>query len=212
MTNERLIVFVKNLIPGTVKTRLADEIGADLAMEVYKQLVENTSDISDKVKVDRAVYYSEYVELYDFFHEDKYSKHLQEGNDLGQRMVNAFFDAFEEGYEKAVLIGSDIPNINKKIIDQAFAELDDHDITVGPAEDGGYYLLGMKKGNPSLFENKTYSHGNVLNELLEAAKEAELSVFQLEELVDLDTKEDFKKAGVEIVIEDEEGDQQERLY
>lgn len=205
MTDNQLIVFVKNLIPGTVKTRLAKDIGQDMAMEVYKELVSYTSEVTDKVKdTDRVVYYSQYVELWDFFNDEKYQKSLQEGKDLGQKMLNAFYDAFENGYLKAVLIGSDTPDLSKKIIMEAFKQLDDHDVVVGPAEDGGYYLIGMKDAHKELFEDRTYSHDKVLEELLEAAEDKDLKVAQLETLFDLDTKADMKKAGVEIVTEEED--------
>lgn len=204
MSNQQLIVFVKNLIPGTVKTRLADEIGTDLALEVYKNLVMHTSDVTDKLKMDRAIYYSEYVELYDFFDDEVYSKHIQEGDDLGQRMLNAFFDGIEDGYEKVVLVGSDVPGLSQKIIQDAFVQLDDHDVVIGPAEDGGYYLIGMKNAHKQLFEGMEYSNPNVFQELVSAVESSGMKYATTETLIDLDTKEDMKKAGIEIVYE--EGD------
>lgn len=211
MTDNQLIIFVKNLIPGTVKTRLAKEIGQDMAMEVYKELVAYTSEVTDKIKdTDRAVYYSQYVELWDFFNDEKYHKSIQEGNELGQKMLNAFYDSFENGYLKAVLIGSDAPDISKKIISEAFEKLNDHDLVVGPAEDGGYYLIGMKDAHPELFEGKTYSHNKVYEELIAAADDKNLSIATLPMLYDLDTKADMKKAGIEIVLEDE-SDQEDDL-
>jgi rSAM/selenodomain-associated transferase 1 len=214
MTDNQLIVFVKNLIPGTVKTRLAKDIGQDMAMEVYKELVSYTSEITDKVKdTDRAVYYSEYVELWDFFDDEKYQKSLQEGKDLGQKMLNAFYDAFENGYLKAVLIGSDIPDISKKVIMEAYEKLDKYDVVVGPAEDGGYYLIGMKDAHKELFDDMIYGHDKVLEDLLEAAEDKNLTVGRLKTLFDLDTKADMKKAGIEIVLEEEDelGDGSEGL-
>jgi rSAM/selenodomain-associated transferase 1 len=206
MSKQQLIVFVKNLIPGTVKTRLADEIGTDLALEVYKNLVMNTSEITDKLKMDRAIYYSEYVELYDFFDDEVYSKHIQEGDDLGQRMLNAFFDGIEDGYEKVVLIGSDIPDISKKIIEDAFAKLDDHDVVVGPAEDGGYYLIGMKNAHKQLFEGMEYSQPNVFQDLVDEIESSGMKYATTQTLFDLDTKADMKKAGIQIVYEEEDED------
>ncbi|MFT4738770.1 MAG: rSAM/selenodomain-associated transferase 1 [Cyclobacteriaceae bacterium] len=200
MNNNQLIVFVKNLIPGMVKTRLAKDIGQDMAMEVYKELVSFTAEISDKVKnVDKAVYYSLYVEMWDFFNDEKYQKSIQQGNDLGQRMLNAFYDAFEEGYEKVVLIGSDTPDISKKLIIEAYAKLDDSDVVVGPAEDGGYYLIGMKDAHKELFEGMTYSHADVYQELMETAEDMSLKVSTIQTLFDIDTVDDMKKAGIEIV-------------
>ncbi|MFT7018501.1 MAG: rSAM/selenodomain-associated transferase 1 [Cyclobacteriaceae bacterium] len=183
-----------------VKTRLAKDIGQDMAMEVYKELVSFTAEISDKVKnVDKAVYYSLYVEMWDFFNDEKYQKSIQQGNDLGQRMLNAFYDAFEEGYEKVVLIGSDTPDISKKLIIEAYAKLDDSDVVVGPAEDGGYYLIGMKDAHKELFEGMTYSHADVYQELMETAEDMSLKVSTIQTLFDIDTVDDMKKAGIEIV-------------
>ena len=162
--------------------------------------------MADKIKHDKAVYYSDYVERWDFFDDEKYRKHIQEGRDLGQCMLNAFYDAFEAGHEKMVLVGSDIPDISKSIIEEAFKKLDDADVVVGPAEDGGYYLLGLKDAHASLFEGKTYSHDKVLEELLEEAEDAELKVARLKTLFDIDNKEDMVKAGIQIVYEDEEDD------
>ncbi|MFY0688756.1 MAG: TIGR04282 family arsenosugar biosynthesis glycosyltransferase [Cyclobacteriaceae bacterium] len=204
MSKDLLIVFVKNLIPGSVKRRLAEDIGMDLAMEVYKELVAATAEVTDKVKMDRAIYYSEYVELYDFFDDTKYQKHIQEGKDLGQRMLNAIFDGIENEYDKVVLIGTDIPELTPKLINIAFETLNKHDVVVGPANDGGYYLVGMKDAHNNLFEGKEYSHDKVHEELVEEAEDAGLSIGLLPTLTDIDTKEDMKAVGIEIVYEDED--------
>ena len=133
MSKEVLSIFVKNLIPGTVKTRLAEDLGMDLAMEIYKELVGITAEVTDVLKIDKCVYYSEYIESHDQFDDAKYQKHIQEGKDLGQRMQNCFYDAFELGFDKMILIGSDTPDITDKIISQGFAALDKHDVVIGPA-------------------------------------------------------------------------------
>jgi rSAM/selenodomain-associated transferase 1 len=204
MSKDLLIVFVKNLIPGAVKQRLAEDIGMDLAMEVYKELVAATAETTDKLKMDRAIYYSEYVELYDFFDDTKYQKHIQEGRDLGQRMLNAISDGIENDYEKVVLIGTDVPELTPKIVNQAFDILDKQDIVVGPANDGGYYLIGMKDAHNILFEGKEYSHDKVKEELIDEAEDADLSIGLLSTLTDIDTKADMKEVGIEIVYEDED--------
>lgn len=211
MSKNLLVVFVKNLIPGSVKTRLAKDIGTDMAMEVYKELVSYTSEITDKVDTLKAVYYSEYVEMWDFFNDEKYTKHLQEGKDLGQKMLNSFYDAFENDHDKMVLIGSDIPDLSKKVINDAFKKLDDNDLVVGPAEDGGYYLIGMKKPHESLFEGMEYGTDRVLSDLLEEADNLSLKVAQTDMLFDLDTVADMKKAGIEIIYEDDSGELEDNL-
>ena len=204
MSKDVVAVFVKNLIPGTVKTRLAKDLGMDLAMEVYKELVGITAQATDFVKVDKCVYYSEYVELEDKFDDEKYNKHIQEGKELGQRMQNAFYDAFEAGYDKMILIGSDVPDISSEIIEAGFKQLDKNDIVIGPSEDGGFYLIGMKIAHENLLSHQNYGHDEVLENLLEEVESRDLSVARLKELIDIDTQEDMKKAGIEIVFEEDE--------
>ena len=204
MSKEVLSVFVKNLIPGTVKTRLAKDLGIDVAIEIYKELVGITAEVTDTLKFDKYIYYSEYIESNDQFDNAKYQKHIQEGKDLGQRMQNCFYDAFELDFDKIILIGSDTPNITGQIISQGFAELDKHDIIIGPAQDGGFYLIGMKEPHENLLNKQTYGHKEVLNELLDEIENRNLSVFKLPTLIDIDVKDDLKKAGIEIVFEDED--------
>jgi rSAM/selenodomain-associated transferase 1 len=204
MSKEVLSIFVKNLIPGTVKTRLAKDLGIDVAIEIYKELVRITAEATKTLKIDKFVYYSEYIESNDQFDDAKYQKHIQEGKDLGQRMQNCFYDAFELNFDKIILIGSDTPDITDQIISQGFAELDKHDIIIGPAQDGGFYLIGMKEPHENLLNKRTYGHEQVLNELLNEIENRNLSVFKLPTLIDIDVKDDLKKAGIEIVFEDED--------
>ncbi len=204
MSKEVLSIFVKNLIPGTVKTRLAKDLGIDVAIEIYKELVRITAEATNTLKIDKCVYYSEYIESNDQFDDAKYQKHIQEGKDLGQRMQNCFYDAFELNFDKIILIGSDTPDITDQIISQGFAELDKHDIIIGPAQDGGFYLIGMKEPHENLLNKRTYGHEQVLNELLKEIENRNLSVFKLPTLIDIDVKDDLKKAGIEIVFEDED--------
>ena len=204
MSKEVLSIFVKNLIPGTVKIRLAKDLGMDLAMEIYKELVGITAKAMDVLKIDKWVYYSDYIESNDQFDDLKYRKHIQEGKDLGQRMQNCFYDAFESEFDKMILIGSDTPDITDEIISQGFAELDKHDIVIGPAQDGGFYLIGMKEPHENLLNNQVYGHDKVLHELLDEIENRNLSVFKLSTLIDIDVKDDLKKAGIEIVFEEED--------
>ena len=204
MSKEVLSIFVKNLIPGTVKKRLAKDLGIDLAIEIYKELVGITAETTDILEINKCVYYSDYIESNDQFDDAKYQKHIQEGKDLGQRMQNCFYDAFELDFDKMILIGSDTPDITDQIISQGFAELDKHDIIIGPAQDGGFYLIGMKKPHENLLNKRAYGHEEVLNELLDEIENRNLSVFKLPTLIDIDVKDDLKKAGIEIVFEDED--------
>ena len=204
MTDQLLMIFVKNLIPGMVKTRLAKDIGIDRALDVYNVLVHQTNSVTDKVEtVDKAVYYSEYVEVEDVWDTEKYSLTVQKGNDLGEKMKIAFDEAFDS-YNQVVIIGSDCYDLTPKIIKQAFIELEKNDVVVGPANDGGFYLLGLKEYLPQLFDGKEYSTNTVLKELLEQCEELELEVHQLETLSDIDTLADLKETDIQWEYSDEE--------
>ncbi len=196
MSDSLLMIFVKNLIPGMVKTRLANDIGIDKALDVYQELVHHTHKITKKIEVDKAVYYSEYVEVEDIWNDEHFSHKVQKGNSLGEKMSIAFDEAFDS-YKKVIIIGSDCYDLSSKIIKAAFEMLEEYDLVVGPATDGGYYLLGMNEFFPQLFENKEYSTDQVLNDLLEEAEELELKVYQLPVLNDVDTFDDLKATNIE---------------
>lgn len=196
MSDCLLMIFVKNLIPGTVKTRLAKDIGISHALDVYMELVRHTHQIANKIDVDKGVYYSEYVEIEDIWNAENYIFHIQKGYSLGEKMANAFDKAFHT-YNKVIIIGSDCYDLTVHILKEAFIRLEKHDVVVGPAKDGGYYLLGMSKFFPQLFKDKKYGHENVLNQLLKQIDESKLSVYQLPTLRDIDTLEDLKESGMD---------------
>ena len=210
MSDSLLMIFVRNLIPGMVKTRLAEDVGIYKALDVYNELVHHTHKITRKIEVDKAVYYSEYVELEDVWDNGDFKLTSQKGFTLAEKMHHAFDEAFDS-YNKVIIIGSDCYELNSKTIRLAFEVLEDNDMVVGPAKDGGYYLLGMKEFLPQLFAGKTYSTESVLKELLEEAEELELSVYQLPTLNDIDTLEDLKETDIdweklgEETMDDEEG-------
>lgn len=196
MSDLLLMIFVKNLIPGMVKTRLAEDIGIDKALDVYQELVYQTHKITKKIEVDKAVYYSEYIEVEDIWSDEHFAHKLQKGNTLGEKMSTAFDEAFDS-YKKVIIIGSDCYDLNSKTIKAAFEMLEEHDMVVGPAKDGGYYLLGTNEFYPQLFEGKEYSTNSVLKELLEEAEELQLSVYQLPQLSDIDTLDDLKETDMD---------------
>jgi len=196
-----------------VKTRLAKDIGIHKALDVYNELVHHTHKITKKVEADKAVYYSEYVEIEDIWDDGSFKPQVQKGNSLGEKMSTAFDEAFDS-YKKVVIIGSDCYDLSTKIINTAFEMLEEHDVVVGPAKDGGYYLLGMNEYFPQLFKDKEYSTANVLNELLEEVDTLELSVYKLPMLSDIDTFEDLKETAIEWEKLGNEGDlgEEEGLY
>jgi uncharacterized protein len=192
----RLIIFVKNPELGKVKTRLAKTIGDEKALQIYLRLLEHTRKISSKVAVNQAVYYTDFIDSNDIWSESQFRKYLQTGYDLGERMQNAFATAFDEGFEKVVIIGSDCPQLNQAHIQQAFDELLTHDVVIGPAVDGGYYLLGMSQLIPELFTNKLWSSDQVLRQTLADLNRLEYSYYLLDELRDIDTAEDLKIVNI----------------
>lgn len=195
---EQLIVFVKNRKPGTVKTRLASSIGNKAALDVYSKLVEITSAAASEVDVKRLVSYSGNVEKGDAFDDKLFDKNIQSGDDLGTRMLNAFDKAFADGNRKVVLIGSDCPEISAKIIQNAFQKLDDADCVFGPASDGGYYLIGLRKRIPQLFKEMEWSVETVLDESRKRLESLSVHYNLLPVLNDIDNLEDLKKSRINL--------------
>ena len=195
MSKDLLIVFVKNGTLGKVKTRLAKIVGDNKALEVYKQLVHITKVAAKNVSAEKHVYFSEAIQ------EESWEgcfKSVQKGNDLGEKMLNAFDAGFLNGQEKVVLIGSDLPDISSEIIDEGFAQLENNDVVFGPAEDGGYYFIGMKKPHEFLFKNKPWSQSELLKTTLDELGKQDVSFSLLETLNDIDTFEDFKSSKLYI--------------
>jgi len=185
-----IIVFTRNPELGKVKTRLAKTVGASSALDIYTFLLEHTEIIIRNITSDKAVYYSEKIREGDLWDDNIYSKHLQEGEDLGERMHNAFQNAFNESYEKVVIVGSDLFDLKESHLLEAFQKLNTHDVAIGPAKDGGYYLLGMKSFNTEVFKNKNWGTPSILKDTLNDFRKCK--VHQLEELNDIDTYEDMK--------------------
>ncbi len=188
MSKHLLIVFVKNIILGKVKTRLAKTIGDVGAFNIYYQLYSITEKESGKVTKDRHIYFSDVIIPSGWKGGEKF---VQEGEDLGERMKNAFQYGFDQGYDKIVLIGSDLPNITTEIINSGFDALNESTITFGPADDGGYYLIGMSEMITSVFENKPWSQSSLLDSTLQELSKQQVSVSLLETLNDIDTFDDL---------------------
>jgi len=188
MTEALVIVFVKNIKLGTVKTRLAKTIGDFGAYEVYSELVKITEKATEQLDIDKHIYFSNAV--VDTKWQNDF-KTVQNGDDLGERMLNAFKDGFDDGYKKIVLVGSDLPEINSTHIEKGIDALNTSDVVFGPAEDGGYYLIGMKKLIPEIFINKPWSQPNLLQETLLELQRLNVTVSTLDILNDIDTYEDL---------------------
>lgn len=188
---QAVLIFAKNLIYGEVKTRLAATVGNDVAFSVYKKLLLHTKDITKDIPADKIIFYSNNVEEKDIWNDETFKKYLQSGNDLGERMQNAFAYAFEKEYEEVVIIGTDCFELTSSIINDAFSFLKKYDIVIGPAKDGGYYLLGMKKLYREIFEDKRWSDVSVCNDTINTINKLHLSNHQLETLTDVDEEKDL---------------------
>lgn len=188
MSKALVIVFVKNIKLGKVKTRLAKTIGNQGAFEVYSELVKVTEKATEDLLVEKRIYFSDAVVNTKW--KSDY-KTVQHGINLGERMKNAFKKGFEDGYERIVLIGSDLPDITAKHINQGLEVLKENSVVFGPAEDGGYYLIGLSKMYDFAFDNKPWSASNLLTKTLSELKEKRITFTTLDTLNDIDTYEDL---------------------
>ena len=188
MSKNLVIIFVKNSILGKVKTRLAKSIGNVGAFNIYSELVAITEKASTKINTDKHIYFSDVINPSIWENEKKF---IQKGENLGMKMQHAFQNGFDKGYENIVLIGSDLPTISKEVIEAGIANLKNNDVVFGPAEDGGYYLIGMSKMHASIFENKPWSKNNLLAITLQELKAQNQSVGLIDTLNDIDTFEDL---------------------
>ena len=186
--------MIKYPEPGRVKTRLAGDIGPEKAALICRHMTERIMKQTAPVaaEYERFVFYDPQERVQDFVSWLPHEKFmLQTGGDVGERMDNAISYLLENGAEKAVITGADIPDLTSRIIIQAFEMLDHVDVVVGPARDGGYYLIGMKSPMPELFRNIPWSTKDVFSETVRTLKHSGKSYGVLPALSDLDTIEDL---------------------
>jgi len=186
-----LLVFVKNPVLGRVKTRLARTIGDAKALWVYEKLLERTRLAAVGLDVRKWVCYSDFVPAADPWLEGGFWAHQQAGADLGDRMFNAFHRGFTEGHCPVVIIGSDCPDLTTDLLAEAFRQLQTNPFVIGPAADGGYYLLGMTNPRESLFRQKTWSTAAVLPETLADLHQSGTPYHLLPVLSDVDEAADL---------------------
>lgn len=189
-SKKALIIFTRNPELGKVKTRLAKSVGDESALKIYNFLLKHTVEITKDLSLDKFVFYSDAIHKNDIWKEDNYKKKLQAGIDLGERMENSFSEIFDMGYKEVIIIGCDMFDLEKNELDQAFKELRAHDYVIGPAKDGGYYLLGMKKPNNKIFKDKNWGSSSVLEDTLQDLKY--MKYLLLEEKNDIDYYSDIK--------------------
>jgi rSAM/selenodomain-associated transferase 1 len=191
-----LIIFVRNPIYGKVKTRLAKDIGDEMALQVYQLLLNHTLDITKSLKCNKFVYYADEVSDQDIWDNKGYVKRLQNGNDLGERMYYAMKDLFDAGFTKVLIIGSDCFQLKTEILEDAIIMLDQNSAVLGPAIDGGYYLLGLTSMIPDLFVNKEWSSEKVAQQTMDNFVRLGISYGLLEELNDIDDATDLENGFI----------------
>ena len=186
-----LIIFYRNPELGRVKSRLAATVGEERALAIYLLMAAHTRKISSSIPVDKVVYYSEFVDSEDHWLSQDFNKQLQHGSDLGEKMKHAFEESFKSGYESVCIIGTDCIELTDNILFKAFEALSDHDAVIGPAVDGGYYLLGMNRFTPQLFNNKSWSDSSVCEDTLKDFQQLQYAYQILPTLHDVDTESDL---------------------
>ncbi len=190
-----ILLFVKSPEKGKVKSRLAKAIGEDAALDVYKCLVSYTlENLNSGNYLFRLCFYPpDSGAIIKNWLGNSYYYVPQYGRDLGERMKSAFVQAFSDSVEKALVIGSDIPDLSISVIDEAFNALDTSDAVIGPAHDGGYYLIGFNKATllPDIFQGIAWSTDSVFYQTMKIVEKSGLRVHVLTELRDVDTFDDL---------------------
>ncbi len=191
---DALLLFIRNPVYGQVKTRLAASLGPRTALRIYQALLDRLRELTDPLAVDKYLYYSDFLPDDDSWPADRYHKCLQVSGDLGLRM-EAAFDAALRHHRRVVLVGSDIPGLRREILQEAFEGLSGHDFTIGPAEDGGYYLLGMREPAPAVFREISWSTSAVFAQTVEAIRRTGKTHLVLPRLADIDEAADWVRHG-----------------
>lgn len=191
-----LLVFIKAPRAGTVKTRLAAAIGDAAAAALYRALAEHVVRATEPAGEYERVFFFDPPdagpELQAWLRTGEPLRPQAEG-DLGARLAAAFAEAFGRGARRAVVIGTDAPALSRAVVTEALAGLANHDVVLGPARDGGYYLLALDGPRPELFRSVPWSTPAVLPTTLERTAALGLRVRQLETLGDVDTLDDLRR-------------------
>lgn len=193
---ERLIIFARYPEPGKVKTRLIPALGAPGAAAFYRQMAEQTLAQARRLQGQRSLQVEvrfvggSYELMQDWLGRDL-SYTTQGDGDLGARMERSLDAAFGAGVSRSIIIGTDCPDLDAKFMEQAFQSLEQHDLVLGPATDGGYYLIGLRQTVPELFTGIAWSTSVVLQQTVEIAQKLGLAIAYLPTLSDIDYPEDL---------------------
>ena len=197
MKKPAIIIFIKNPELGKAKTRLASTVGDERALAIYKELLRHTRETVLKIEnCERHLFYSSFVDKEDDWSNDSFNKKLQPSGDLGNRITTAFEDVFKTN-QPVLIVGSDCASLTAEILEEAIESLKIFDFVIGPADDGGYYLIGMNDFQPSVFEDIAWSTEQVLPQTINKIQELGKNFGLLATLSDIDYEEDWKKWGWE---------------
>lgn len=195
-------MFVKAPAPGRVKTRLAAEVGAHSAAEIYRDLGRCvvSACAGGDAGLETVVWFAPAdarAVVRDWLQGLSVAAYrAQVPGTLGARLSAAFQRHFDDGAHRVIVIGSDCPMVDASVVTQALAALDEDDLVLGPSHDGGYYLIGLRAPAPQLFRGIAWSTEAVLEQTLERARQLALSTVQLPTLRDVDTASDARAAGI----------------
>ena len=194
MQQQAIIIFLKYPELGRSKTRLAATVGDENALKIYRQLLEHTHQITKELDCDCFLFYDkESINKMDW-EQEKYTHLVQVESDLGGRMKNAFADVFAKGYQSVIIIGSDCYELSLATLKHAFKLLKHNDAVIGPAKDGGYYLLGLNQLIDSLFENVAWSTDQVLPSTIKVLEDSNFQYATTITLSDVDVYEDLPES------------------
>ena len=190
-----LLVFARVPALGRVKSRLAAGVGEPAALAIYHELLAITNAAVVAAGMPATVWLADTADVEPTAAETRewaaHQARCQPEGDLGARMATAFATAFDAGAGRVAIIGTDCPGLRDTHLNEAFALLETNDLVLGPATDGGYYLLGLRQPQPQLFQNKTWSTDSVLTDTLADAGRLGLRVAFLPTLRDVDNAADL---------------------
>jgi len=194
-SDNALLIFIKNPMLGKAKTRLAATVGDEEALRIYKELLRHTREVTTAVDAQRYLFYCHFIDINDDWKANDFQKRLQINGDLGSKMADGFRTVFQAHHQKVVIVGSDCASLTPEIVRQAFVQLDSTDFVIGPADDGGYYLLGMKTLTEQVFQNIEWSTEQVFSSTVKIINALNKTYSLLPTLSDIDYEEDWKKYG-----------------
>ncbi len=191
---EALIVFAKPPVAGQVKTRLFPLLAPDEAAELYHAFLADSIETYRLLGPDLFLYFTESTDALDVPDRPSETTRFQKGESLADRLLNAFSEVLNEGYRRVVAIGTDHPSLPLEFLAEAFEALSGRtDVVLGPAEDGGYYLMGMRRLVPELLLGMRFSHSDVFSDTVRRADDAGLSLRVLPVWYDVDTPDDLPR-------------------